>query len=277
MKTRASLLAVMLGFCLALPAGATTLVRMSLSQLAQASSIIVQGQVVAQSARVNASGTRIMTYTTVQVEKALKGRPPSTIIIEQPGGTAGNFHVHVPGTAYLRPQMQYVLFLEPRAGRSGTFHTVGMMQGAFRVYRKGSGAHLRVVLPLGALSTGTQPATLSQSPSLGEFQMTVKGALAAPMIIPVGTLMPVVVVSTEFQGAGQAVVVARTTSDLFPSKAVVVPAGSQVVGNAQREGSKWKIYWKSVSVRGTQAHISATSEISAVKGLKGQAMTVQAR
>jgi hypothetical protein len=277
MKIRAIFLAVVLALWLSPRAAATTLVRMSLSQLAQASSTIVQGQVVAQSSRVNASRTRIMTYSTVQLEKALKGRPPSTLIIEQPGGTVGNVHLHVPGTAYLRLQQQYLLFLEPVAGSSATFHMVGMMQGAFRLYRGRNAAQLRVVLPLGELSTGTQAATLAQSPSLGEFQLKISGVLAAPIVIPAGAMVPVVIVSTEFQGAGQAAVVARTTSDLFPSKAVVIPAGSQVVGSAQREGTKWKIYWNSVSIRGSQAHLSATSEVSAADGLKGQSMTFQTR
>jgi len=275
MKFRISILAVAMGFGLASSASATTLVRMSLSQLAQASSTIIQGQVVSQEARWNASHTRIMTYTTVQIDKALKGQPPSTLTIEQLGGTIGNFHVHVPGTAFLRPQAQYVLFLEPVAGKPQTYHMVGMMQGAFRVYREGNSAQRRIVLPLGALNTGSTSRTLSQSPTLGEFQMTISGALAAPIIIPAGTAMPVVIESTQFRGAGQAVVIARTTSDLFPSKAVVIPAGSQVVGTAQREGTKWKIYWNSVSVRGRQAHVSGASEVSG--SLKGQAMVVEAK
>ncbi|HET9179307.1 MAG TPA: hypothetical protein VFQ24_13195 [Terriglobia bacterium] len=277
MKLRAMPLAVVLVFWLAPQAGATSLVRMSLRQLVQASSVIVQGEVIAQTARVNTSHTRIMTYTTVQVEKALKGQPPATIIIEQPGGTVGNVHVHVPGSASLRPQTQYVLFLEPVTGSNETFHTVGMMQGAFRVYRERNRAELHVNLPLGALTTGSEAATLSQSPSLGEFQMTISSAIAAPILIPVGTLLPVVIVSTEFQGAGQAVVVARTTSDLFPSKALVIPAGSQVVGNAQRAGTKWVIYWNSVSLRGSQAHLSAVSEVPEAEGLKGQSMMIQTR
>jgi hypothetical protein len=277
MKTRAIFLAVVLGLWLSPRATATTLVRMSLSQLAQASSTIVQGQVVAQSSRVNASRTRIMTYSTIQLEKTLKGHPPSTLIIEQPGGTVGNVHLHVPGTAYLRPRQQYILFLEPAESASGTFHMVGMMQGAFRVYRGRNAAQLRIILPLGDLSTGTVAATLAQSPSLEEFQLKISDVLAAPIAIPAGAMVPVVIVSTEFQGAGQVVVVARTTSDLFPSKAVVIPAGSQVVGNAQREGTNWKIYWKSVSIRGSQAHLSATSRTSAGDGLKGQTMTFQTR
>jgi len=277
MKIRTIIPAVLLGFLFVLPAAATTLIRMSLSQLAQASSTIVQGKVVAQTTRTNAANTRVYTYTTVQLEKALKGRPPSTIIIQQPGGTVGNFHVRVPGTALLRPAAHYVLFLERAAGAGGNYHLVGMMQGAFRVYRKRNGAERHVVLPLGSLSTGSSSTTISQSPTLGQFRMTVSGAVEAPIVIPSGTPIPVVIVSTEFQGAGQAVVIARTTSDLFPSKSVVIPTGSQVVGNAQRQGTKWKIYWNSVSVRGRPAHISATSETSAAEGLKGQAIFIKTR
>jgi len=276
MKIRAIIPAVLLGLWLAPQAGATTLVRMSLSQLAQASSTIVQGQVVDRTSRWNAAHTRIMTYSTVQIEKALKGQPPSTITIEQLGGTVGNFHVHVPGTAYLRPQEQYVLFLEPVAGKSETYHTVGMMQGAFRVYHGRNASQLRVVLPLGALSSGGNAAPLSQSPTLGEFRTTLSGAMAAPIVIPAGTSIPVVIRSTQFQGAGQAVVVARTSSDLFPSKAVVIPAGSEVVGVAQRHGPQWKIYWHSISVRGRRAHFSATSKVPA-EGLKGRALVFQTR
>ncbi|MEJ2007154.1 MAG: hypothetical protein P8Z30_03205 [Acidobacteriota bacterium] len=275
MKLRISILAVAMGFWLASSARATTLVRMSLSQLVQASSTIVQGQVVSQESRWNASHTRIMTYTTVQLDKALKGQPPSTLTIEQLGGTVGNFHVRVPGTAFLRRQGQYVLFLEPVKGKAQTYHMVGMMQGAFRIYRERNGVQRRIVLPLGALETGDSSKTLRQSPTLGEFQMTISGALAAPIIIPAGTAMPVVIESTQFRGTGQAIVIARTTSDLFPSKAVVIPAGSHVVGTAQREGSKWKIYWNSVSVRGHQAQVSGSNEISG--SLKGQAVVVEAR
>ena len=276
MKIRTIVLAVLLGCWLAPCAGATTLVRMSLSQLVQASSTIVQGQVVSQATRTNATNTRVYTYTTIQLEKALKGHPPSTLTIQQPGGTVGNFHVRVPGTALLRPGSQYVLFLEPAAVQ-GNYHLVGMMQGAFRVYQQRNGIERHIVLPLGSLSTGGSSAAISQSPTLGQFQMTVSGAVAAPIVIPSGTSIPVVIVSTQFQGAGQAAVIARTTSDLFPSKSVVIPAGSQVVGNAQRQGTKWKIYWSTVSVRGHAAHLSATSEISATEDLKGQAMFVQTR
>ena len=260
----------------ALPAGATTLIRMSLSQLSQASSTIVRGHVVGQETRWNQNHTRIMTYTTIQLDQTLKGQPPSTLVIEQPGGTVGNFHVHVPGTAYLRPQAEYVLFLEP-AEKPQTFHMVGMMQGAFRISRNANGSEPRVILPLGALQTGTSTQTLRQSPALGEFQATISGVLRAPMVIPQGTMMPVVIESAQFHGAGQVSVLARTTSDLFPNKAVVIPAGSEVQGIAQRVGGNWKIYWNSVSVRGRRATITGTNEVPEAGNLQGRSLDVNVR
>jgi hypothetical protein len=260
----------------AMPAGATTLVRMSLSQLSQASSTIVQGHVVTQETRWNRSHTRIMTITTIQLDKTLKGQPPSTLTIEQPGGTIGNFHVRVPGTAFLRSQKEYVLFLEP-AATPQTFHMVGMMQGAFRISQNGNDSERRVILPLGALSTGSGAQTLSQSPSLEEFQKTISGVLRAPIVIPGGTAMPVLIESTQFHGSGQVSVQARTTSDLFPNKAVVIPAGSQVQGIAQRVGEKWKIYWNSVSIRGRQTKITGTDEVPGAESLEGRSVVVNVR
>jgi hypothetical protein len=260
----------------ALPADATTLVRMSLSQLSQASSTIVQGYVLNEEAQWNQSHTRIMTFTTLALDHTLKGQPPSTLTIAQPGGTIGNFHVHVPGTAYLRLQAEYILFLEP-GGTPQTFHVVGMVQGAFRIVRKKNGSERWVILPLGALSTGSTGQSLVPSPSLGEFQTTISGLLRAPIIIPSGTLMPVLIESTEFHGAGQVSVVARTTSDLFPSKAVVIPTGSEVEGVARRVGEKWKICWTSVSVRGRRAKITGTNEVPEAGSLQGSSVVVKVR
>lgn len=277
MRTRILALSMILAAAwAALPAGATTLVRMSLSQLSQASSTIIQGHVVSQETRWNASHTRIMTFTTVQLDQSLKGQPPSTLVIEQLGGTVGNFHVRVPGTALLRPQAAYVLFLEP-AGSPQTFHLVGMMQGAFRISQNGNGSERRVILPLGALSTGGGAQTLSQSSSLGGFQATLSGVLRAPIIIPSGTSLPVVIESAQFHGAGQVSVVGRTTSDQFPNKAVVIPAGSQVQGIAQRVGENWKIYWSSVSVQGREAKIAGTNEVPEAGNLPGTSVLVNVR
>jgi hypothetical protein len=259
-----------------MPTSATTLVRMSLRQLSQASSTIVRGRVVTEEARWNQNHTRIMTYTTIAVDQTLKGEPPSTLVIEQPGGTVGNFHVHVPGAAYLQPREEYVLFLEP-AEKQQTFQMVGMLQGAFRIVHDRNDPERRVILPLGELSTGSGAQSIAQFPSLAEFQATISGVLGAAITIPRGTMMPVVIESAQFHGSGQVAVTARTTHDLFPNKAVVIPAGSQVEGIAQRAGDYWKIYWKSVSVRGRQAEISGTNKVPKTENLQGSSVVVNVR
>src|SRR5579863_8687179 len=95
------------------PVRATTMVRMSLEQLSQASSVIVRGHVVSAETRWNSDHTRIMTFTTVAVDQTMKGSPGATIVVQQLGGTVGNRHVYVPGSARLAPQASYLLFLEP--------------------------------------------------------------------------------------------------------------------------------------------------------------------
>lgn len=88
MKQRVIVLATFLvGVTVALsPARATTMVSMSLEQLTQASSDIVQARVVNQLSEWNATHTQIMTITTMAVLQTLKGNPPSTLQVRQLGG-----------------------------------------------------------------------------------------------------------------------------------------------------------------------------------------------
>ena len=97
----------------ALPALATSLVRLSLDQLTQASSAVLQGRVVSQASQWNAQRTEIVTLTTVAVDQNVKGNTPATVVVEQLGGTVGRMHVAVPGTMHFFPQTRYELFLQP--------------------------------------------------------------------------------------------------------------------------------------------------------------------
>src|SRR5712692_5436265 len=100
MKIRVFALAAIFGGVLAPRAGATTLVRLSLEQLTEASSAIVRGRVVSQESRWNPHHTRIVTFTTLAVAETMKGAPGSTVVVEQLGGTVGNIRVHVSGTVH---------------------------------------------------------------------------------------------------------------------------------------------------------------------------------
>lgn len=274
MKTRGVVFAVLALAWTIHAAHATTLVWLSLDQLAQAASEIVRGRVLSQETRWNDSHTRIVTVTTLAVEQSFRGHAPSRIEIEQPGGTIGNIHVHVAATVRFFPQSRYLLFLEPSLAGPPRYLVVGMMQGAFRIYREESSGQERVILPLGALARGSgaaAPRGAVPGPTLPlqEFQQEVTSVLAAPLAIPRGTVISVTIRSAESRGVGRLRVVARTTGDIFPNPGMVIPAGSIVEGTAMRESATWKIHWDEVNIRGTHVPISASSEEPAGGSLAG--------
>ncbi len=266
-----------------LPVQATTMVRMSLNQLAQASKTIVRGRVVSQESRWNSQHTQIITLTTVALGQTLKGDAAPTLVIEQMGGVVGHLRSWVPGTALLRPQAEYVFFLQPSTTRASRYLLVGMMQGAFRVYRDATTRQERVVLPTGSMATG-QAETPQTSGNLAgptmpyqAFRQAVATSVNAPLAIPSGLTIPVEIRSASFQGVGRMDIEGRVTSDLFPNRGVVIPAGSAIYGAAEREGNTWHIHWTEISTRGGRAPISALSEESADGSLRGRLLVVTVR
>jgi hypothetical protein len=262
MKMRVLVFAIVLvgGMASMLPLCATTMVSMSMEQLTQASSDIVQGSVVKQVSEWNAIHTQIVTITTFEVSQTLKGSAPSSVQVRQLGGTVGHMAVTVPGAVTFRPQGEYVLFLEP--ADDSTYHVVGMTQGACPVYRDAESKEARVVLPpnLAQLQTleggggnpvGTVP--------LGGFQKYVATLVDARIRIPHGLNIPVSIAYTESGGVGRVHVYGKTTAQLFPNKSVVIPMGTEVEGEAVLSGGSWTIHWDEVSVRGVHAQISAVS------------------
>jgi hypothetical protein len=260
------------------PARASTIISMSLDQLAQASSDIVQGRVVGQVSRWNDAHTQILTLTTVAVSHTFKGNAPSTLEVQQMGGTVGNMRTYVPGDVALQPHTEYVLFLEPQPG-SSAYRMVGLTQGAYHVYSDALTQELRVILPLGhvlaenqMLGDGNPAGTVS----LRGFHKYVATLVGAGIQIPHGLTMSVTVASAESRGAGRMHVYGRTSTDLFPNRNLVIPAGTAVEGEAVLAGGNWTIHWDEVSVRGVHAPISATSQ--EVQGsLRGKSMLVNVR
>ena len=265
MKIRVLVLAtVLVGAMISIsPARATTMVSMSMEQLTQASSDIVQARVVNQVSEWNATHTQIVTITTLEVSQTLKGNTASTVQIRQLGGTVGNMTVSVPGDVALRPQSEYVLFLEPADGAN--YHVVGMTQGAYPVYQDAMSHEERVVLPLNQaqiqsmVSGGGNPA--GTVPLVG-FHKYVATLVNAGIQIPHGLSMPVSIAYTESRGVGRMHVYGKTMAQLFPNKNVVIPAGTEVEGEAVLSGGSWTIHWDEVSIRGVHTQISAVSHES---------------
>jgi len=265
MKMRVLILAAVLVRAMAAisPAQATTMVSMSMEQLTQASSEIVQARVVNQASAWNATHTQIITVTFFAVSQSLKGNAPSTIQVQQLGGTVGHVTQSIMGDVAFRPENEYVLFLEPTGGTA--YHVVGMSQGAYPVYQDATPHDKRVVLPAsqapvqslvsgGGIPAGTVP--------LGEFHKYVATLVNEGVQIPHGLSLPVSIAYTESRGVGRLHVYGKTTAQLFPNRRAVIPAGTEVEGEAVLAGGSWTIHWEEVNIRGVHAEISATTNES---------------
>ena len=269
-------LAILLGSWCAAPVRATTLVRLSLEQLSQASSAIVRGHVVSQESGWNPAHTHIFTTTTVAVDQTLKGNAQPEVVIEQLGGKLGHRREYVAGTVHFFPQASYWLFLEPAAAGTGRYMVVGMAQGAYRIYQDPATHEDRVIRPFGGVFYGTRGPAQGAAP-LKEFRHELTTALEAPIVIPKGTPLPVVIEATESRGVGRLSVIGRTTADVFPGRTVVVPAGSEVEGTAERVAGAWRILWTGVSIRGARVAIAGASSEPAAEHLGGKLVVITVR
>jgi mannitol/fructose-specific phosphotransferase system IIA component len=94
--------------------------------------------------------------------------------------------------------------------------------------------------------------------------------------IPHGLSLPVSIAYTESRGTGRAHVYGKTTAQMFPNKTVVIPAGTEVEGDATLTGGSWTIHWNEVNVRGVHAEISATNNES-LGNLRGRNVILNVR
>ena len=282
MKMRVQLLAVLVAALIATSASATTLVRMSLDQLVEASTEVIRGHVVSQQTLWSPQHTRIYTYTTLALDQTYKGNPPSFPVVQQPGGTIGKVRLFVAGTVQFHAQTDYLLFLQRSAADPSKFLLVGMMQGAYRIYRDAKTQEEELILPLGALARGTPTSgagAIMAGPAVPvhQFQRDVSASLSSPLAIPRGTAISLAIKSAQSAGARRMDVKGRTTSDLFPNSGLVIPAGSTISGMAERIGNAWKIFWTEVSIGGKPVLLSARSTEPAGGTLQGRVIVVNVR
>src|SRR5262249_2731822 len=114
------------------PAGATTVRKLSLDELAGDAVVVVRGVVGGVGAQ--RVGGHIYTDATLAVSECLKGSCGHTLTVRQLGGELDGFGVHVEGSADLVPGSEVVLLLRRRL--DGAYAPLGMAQGAFRVERE---------------------------------------------------------------------------------------------------------------------------------------------
>ncbi len=266
----------------ALPAKATTLVRLSLQQLTQVATDIVCGRVVGQESRWNSTHTQIITLTTMALHRVIKGHPPATLVIEQPGGAVGRLHTRVAATVHFYPNADYLLFVEPASTDPSRYLLVGMVQGAYRLDRDAQTQEERVIRPLGGLFYGPREPgggaeSSAQTVSLRAFQQRLSGLLRAPLAISKNTSIPVTIRATEFRGVARLRVLGQTAADIYPDTSLVIPAGSPVEGTAELVAGKWRIRWTQVLIRGAPIRISASSEEPSGESLRGRTVIIKVR
>lgn len=126
-------------FAMAAVSAATTIVPMSVEELAHAASDIVEGHAGRSWSAWNPQHNLIYTYTEFQITRTLKGSAPQTVIVKQLGGTAEGYTQKVSGVRQFQQGEEALLFLRPSVTADRTMVVVGLMQGNFRVARSGSG------------------------------------------------------------------------------------------------------------------------------------------
>lgn len=133
---KVSFAGVALSMLAAVTAHATTLMRMSLAQLAQASQKIVRVRCVANNTAWDDG--EIWTLTTFDVEETWRGSMSATITVRLLGGRTAQFTSWVSGVPRFHPGEEVVLFLEGTS--RGDYSVVSWQQGTFRIRRvAGSG------------------------------------------------------------------------------------------------------------------------------------------
>lgn len=125
---------------LAVPLGATTLVREGLDELVATNERVVVGEVVDAISYWNEDKTFILTDVRITPAETIKGKAAEDLTVTLLGGTIGDLTTLIVGGAELIPGRSYVLFLNPeRLPGAGQALTVpDHCQGAFEVTsRKG--------------------------------------------------------------------------------------------------------------------------------------------
>src|SRR5438046_1724310 len=110
-------LALIAAVLLATPLHATITRAVAFDRKVDDAQSIILGTCVSQESRWDSAHRFIVTYSTFDVEKTLKGFPAQRVTIVTPGGTVGSIHQDTIGVPRFRENEQHVVFV--RDTRSG--------------------------------------------------------------------------------------------------------------------------------------------------------------
>jgi hypothetical protein len=117
----------------AVPLHATQVEYRSIEAMGAEAQRIVRGTVVEVRPYWNATHTRILTETTIEIAEDLKGSGTSTVLVVQFGGAVDGVRMTVAGALYWEPGEEVILFLEESL--PGRHRVSGFSQGKFSIER----------------------------------------------------------------------------------------------------------------------------------------------
>jgi len=129
------LLAVLLFTLIPVASQAATLEKLTLDEMIQKSTDIVQGKVVGS--RVSERGPLVYTHWKIQISRRWKGESAAAMEVVTPGGAVNGMRQVFPGAPTLAEGTEYVLFLW--TGTSKLTHVIGLTQGLFDLKLDGAG------------------------------------------------------------------------------------------------------------------------------------------
>ena len=114
---------------------------------------ILLGKCVKSESRLDPSGRWILTYSTFEVEKSLKGVTPQQITLVVPGGTVGSLHQETIGMPAFRVGDEHVVFVKnTRFGPTVLYFD----QGAYSVTKDDRGDKIVSPIPTNVVKIDTQ-------------------------------------------------------------------------------------------------------------------------
>jgi hypothetical protein len=156
----------------ALVASGTTVRPVTVEELTDGSSHVVDGKAVSSYAAWDAGHKAIYTYTSFEVSKLMKGQLRTrTVVVKQFGGRVGNTVSRRMGVREFAAGEEAVLFLYPSPNADGTMLITGLIQGRFSVQRSGGAATVSNGMPVPSRAA---PFYEAGAPVAGENRMSLQ-------------------------------------------------------------------------------------------------------
>ena len=168
MSVPATMLVLLVLYYVNIPcAVATSVLKMSLPDIAKQAKYIFYGQVIANEVKNDPDNHTVATYTTFKILNSIKGNLGATYAIKQLGGQlpGSQQRVIAYGIPSFKLNHEYVIFL-PEKSRIGFSSPIGLGQGSYTVYRDQGIAKIQINFV--EQIHKAVPATPSQQPNSGK-------------------------------------------------------------------------------------------------------------